>query len=109
MGQHRSIADMVYHIRKKEQNAVLAAAEVGAVKRNAAAEKPKKDACYIDDTLRKRWSENETTAISELVAGIEFTNTKHLEDSESQIIIFFCNAYTKAKKFASPFFSFHVL
>ena len=49
MGHHRSTADRVYHIRKKEQNAVLAAAEVGAVMRSAAAEKPEKDACHIDD------------------------------------------------------------
>ena len=84
LGHHRPTADRLYHIQKKEQNAVLAAAEVGAVMRSAAAEKPKKDAYYIDDNLRKRWSENETAAIAELFAGIEFTNTKHLEDSESQ-------------------------
>ena len=53
MGHHRATADKVYHIRKKEQNTVLADAELGAAMRSAAAEKPKKHESKMADQVRK--------------------------------------------------------
>ena len=70
MGHHKTTVDKVYHIRKKEKNALLAAKELNDTMRNKFVRNNEKDELQISDSSRKKWNEKETAQIVELFAGM---------------------------------------
>ena len=74
MGHMKATADKVYHVRRREDNALQAAAEMGTLMRK----KEKKEHEIVSDTMpdsidaaakRKRWSKEENEAIQKVFAG----------------------------------------
>ena len=70
MGHHKTTADKVYHIRKKERNALLATKELNDIMTNKFVHNNEKDQLQISESSRKKWNEKETAQMVELFAGM---------------------------------------